>query len=113
MTTLPTAATGREAILDGALYSVVLTDQRTVCLYNKDASAEAKGLVFEAFVRCPAVFFLADDGEHVGRHSDDFVDALIAIAAERGSRSGLARQWLRTITQQSREAFRRVMQGGA
>ena len=99
MPTLPSACTGKETILDGQLWSLVLTDGRAIVLMGEGATIEATILVTQVYGRTTPVTFRTDRGIEIGRHSDAVVNALCDIAEEgpRNRSHGLAREWLRAF----------------
>jgi hypothetical protein len=89
------AITGRQRILPG-LDAVVLEDGTPVLLFDAtSADPETVPTIVQAFIITEAVVYQADDGQHVGRLSDDFSDAIIDMgsAGNQDARK-LCRQWM-------------------
>jgi hypothetical protein len=90
------AITGRQRILPG-LDAVVLEDGSPVLLFNQStADSETLPVIVQAFIITEAVVYQADDGQHVGRYSDDFSGAIVDMSygGDQAARA-LCRQWIR------------------
>jgi hypothetical protein len=94
--TIRRAITGRQRILPG-LDAVVLEDGSPVLLFDAaTADPETVPTIVQAFIITEAVVYQADDGQHVGRLSDDFSDAIVDMSygGDQAARK-LCRQWIR------------------
>ena len=89
------AITGRQRILPG-LDAVVCEGGTPVVLFDAaSADPETVPTIVDAFLITEAVVYQADDGQHVGRLSDDFSDAIIDMSygGNQAARA-LCRQWM-------------------
>jgi hypothetical protein len=89
------AFVGRQRLIPG-LEAVVLEGGVPVVLFDAaSADPETVPTIIEAFVMTEAVVYQADDGQHVGRLSDDFSDAIVDMSygGNQAARK-LCRQWL-------------------
>ena len=89
------AVTGKQRILPG-LDAVVLEDGSPVLLFDAaSADPETVPTIVQAFVITEAVVYQADDGQHVGRLSDAFSDAIVdmSFGGDQAARR-LCLQWM-------------------